>query len=57
MKYVVETNIGVVRDENQDKANVFENDKFKFSSLNNSFSIVPFPTPEGPVINIILDIS
>ena len=26
MKYVVETNIGVVRDENQDKANVFEND-------------------------------
>ncbi|MBD5423417.1 MAG: serine/threonine-protein phosphatase [Mycoplasma sp.] len=26
MKYVIETNIGVVRNENQDKASVFEND-------------------------------
>lgn len=26
MKYVVETNIGVVREENQDRAAVFEND-------------------------------
>lgn len=33
MKHIIETNVGVVRSENQDRAAVFTNDKFTLAIL------------------------